>query len=150
MMISIFQWRAPRIHGELLKLGFDVSERTVSRWMQRASKDPDPARRWLVFLRTHRAAIAAMDFFTVPTLRFSVLYCLFVIDHDREVISSQMFAEEAVGMGKDVRVNSPEISGAALWVKERYLHICAFRHTKMSNEDGFVTRLSRSWFRQRS
>lgn len=68
----------------------------------------------------------------------------------KEVVSSQMFAEEAVGMGKDVRVNSPEISGAALWVKERYLHICAFRHTKMSNEDGFVTRLSRSWFRQRS
>jgi DNA invertase Pin-like site-specific DNA recombinase len=56
-------WGAPRIHGELLKLGFDVSERTVSRWIQR--KDPDPARRWLVFLRNHRGAIAAMDFFTV-------------------------------------------------------------------------------------
>ena len=67
--------RAPRIHGELLKLGFDVSERTVSRWIQRASKDPDPARRWLVFLRNHRGAIAAMDFFTVPTLTFGVLYC---------------------------------------------------------------------------
>ena len=68
-------WGAPRIHGELLKLGFDVSERTVSRWIQRASKDPDPARRWLVFLRNHRGAIAAMDFFTVPTLTFGVLYC---------------------------------------------------------------------------
>jgi transposase InsO family protein len=79
-------WGAPRIHGELLKLGFDVSERTVSRWIQRASKDPDPARRWLVFLRNHRGAIAAMDFFTVPTLTFGVLYCFFVIDHDRRKI----------------------------------------------------------------
>ena len=63
-------WGAPRIHGELLKLGFDIAERTVSRWIQRASKNPDPARRWLVFLRNHRAAIAAMDFLTVPTLTF--------------------------------------------------------------------------------
>ncbi|HEX8895336.1 MAG TPA: helix-turn-helix domain-containing protein [Terriglobales bacterium] len=41
-------WGAPRIHGELLKLGFEVSERTVSRWIKRASKNPDPARRWLI------------------------------------------------------------------------------------------------------
>jgi putative transposase len=44
-------WGAPRIHGELLKLGFDVSERTVSRWVKRASNNHDPARLWLVFLR---------------------------------------------------------------------------------------------------
>ena len=79
-------WGAPRIHGELLKLGFDISERTVSRWMNRAPRDPDPARRWLVFLRNHREAIAAMDFFTVPTLTFGVLYCFFVIDHDRRKV----------------------------------------------------------------
>jgi putative transposase len=79
-------WGAPRIHGELLKLGFDISERTVSRWIKRASKNPDPARRWLAFLRNHRDAIAAMDFFTVPTLTFGVLYCLFVIGHDRRRI----------------------------------------------------------------
>jgi transposase InsO family protein len=79
-------WGAPRIHGELLKLGFNISERTVSRWIKRASKDPDPARRWLVFLRNHREAIAAMDLFTVPTLTFGVLYCFFVIGHDRRRI----------------------------------------------------------------
>ncbi len=79
-------WGAPRIHGELLKLGFDVSERTVSRWVKRASKNPDPARRWLVFLRNHREAITAMDFFTVPTLTFGVLYCFFIISHDRRKI----------------------------------------------------------------
>jgi hypothetical protein len=63
-------WGAPRIHGELLMLGFDVSETTISRWMKRAPKDPQPAKRWLAFLRNHREAIAAMDFFTVPTLTF--------------------------------------------------------------------------------
>lgn len=72
-------WGAPRIHGELQMLGFDVSERTISRWMKRAPRDPEPAKRWLAFLRNHREAIAAMDFFTVPTITFSVLYCFFII-----------------------------------------------------------------------
>jgi hypothetical protein len=79
-------WGAPRIHGELLKLGFDVPERSVSRWIRRAPKNPDPVKRWLTFLRNHREAIAAMDFFTVPTLTFGVLYCFFVIGHDRRKI----------------------------------------------------------------
>ena len=79
-------WGAPRIHGELLMLGCEVSERTISRWMKRAFRAPDPAKRWLAFLRNHREAIAAMDFFTVPTVTFSVLYCLFVISHDRRRI----------------------------------------------------------------
>ena len=79
-------WGAPRIHGELLKLGFDISEGTVSRWVRGANHDPDPARRWLAFLRNHREAIAAMDFFTVPTLTFGVVYCFFVIGHDRRKI----------------------------------------------------------------
>ena len=79
-------WGAPRIHGELLLLGFDVSERTISRWMKRAPRDPRPAERWRAFLENHREAIAAMDFFTVPTITFGVLYCFFVISHDRRRI----------------------------------------------------------------
>src|SRR5215470_186739 len=79
-------WGAPRIHRKLLKLGFDVSEPTVSRWLRRIPKTPDPAQRWLTFLRNHREAIAAMDFFTVPTMTFGVLYCFFVIGHDRRRI----------------------------------------------------------------
>jgi putative transposase len=79
-------WGAPRIHGELLMLGFDVSERTISRWMKRAPRDPQPAQRWRAFLANHREAIAAMDFFTVPTITFGVLYCFFVISHDRRRI----------------------------------------------------------------
>ena len=79
-------WGAPRIHGELLKLGFDLSEPTVSRWVRRAPRPVDPTKRWLTFLRNHREAIAAMDFFTVPTLTFGILYCFFVIDHNRRRI----------------------------------------------------------------
>ena len=67
-------------------LGFDLSEPTVSRWVQRASRPADPTKRWLTFLRNHREAIAAMDFFTVPTLTFGLLYCFFVIGHDRRRI----------------------------------------------------------------
>ena len=79
-------WRAPRIHGELKMLGFEVSERTISRWIRQAPRNPEPAKRWLTFLRNHREAIAAMDFFTVPTLTFGVLYCFFIIAHDRRRI----------------------------------------------------------------
>src|SRR5450432_3420966 len=79
-------WGAPHIHGELLMLGFEVSETSISRWMKRAPRRPEPAKRWLAFLRNHREAIAAMDFFTVPTLTFGALYCFFIISHDRRRI----------------------------------------------------------------
>jgi putative transposase len=79
-------WGAPRIHGEFLMLGFEVAERTISRWMRRAPRDPEPSKRWMAFLRNHREAIAAMDFFTVPTMTFSLLYCFFILSHDRRQI----------------------------------------------------------------
>src|SRR5271163_1979948 len=86
MVVENPTWGAPRIHGELRMLGFELSERTISRWMKRAPRDPDRAKRWLVFLRNHREAIAAMDFFTVPTITFGVLYCFFIVGHDRRRI----------------------------------------------------------------
>jgi putative transposase len=79
-------WGAPRIHGELNMLGFEISERTVLRWMRKTPRNPEPANRWAAFLSTHRETIAAMDFFTVPTLTFGVLYCFFIIAHDRRRI----------------------------------------------------------------
>jgi len=77
---------APRIHSELKMLGFDISERSVLRWMRKTPMDPARARRWPVFLNNHHEAISAMDFFTVPTLTFGVVYCFFVIAHDRRRI----------------------------------------------------------------
>jgi hypothetical protein len=55
-------WGAPRIHGELKMLGLDISERTVLRWMRKAPRNSDRAKRWAAFLSNHREAIAAMDF----------------------------------------------------------------------------------------
>ena len=76
-------WGAPRIHGELLLLGFKVSEPTVSRYLRRLKRrrDKDKAKRWLTFLNNHRELIVAFDFFTVPTLMFETLYCFYVIEH---------------------------------------------------------------------
>jgi putative transposase len=79
-------WGAPRIHGELKMLGFDISERTVLRWMRKIPRSPVSAKRWSTFLNNHREVIAAMDFFTVPTLTFGLLHCFFVIAHDRRRI----------------------------------------------------------------
>lgn len=79
-------WGAPKIHGELLKLGFVVSERSVARYLRRMSRRRDPGQSWLTFLQNHREVIVAFDFFTVPTVTFQVLYCFFVIEHGRRRI----------------------------------------------------------------
>jgi putative transposase len=68
-------WGAPKIHGELQKLGLVVSERSVARYLRRMRRRGDPARNWLTFLRNHREVISAFDFFTVPTVTFQLLYC---------------------------------------------------------------------------
>jgi putative transposase len=74
-------WGAPKIHGELQKLGFVVSERSVARYLRRVRRRGDPTKCWLTFLQNHREVIAAFDFFTVPTVTFQLLYCFFVIEH---------------------------------------------------------------------
>jgi putative transposase len=79
-------WGAPRIHGELLKLGFVVSERSVARHLRRVRRRGDPGKHWLAFLQNHRDVIVAFDFFTVPTVTFQLLYCFFVIEHNRRRI----------------------------------------------------------------
>jgi putative transposase len=76
-------WGAPRIHGELLRLGFDVSERSVSRYLRSLPGTPRANPTWTTFLRNHRNGIAAMDFFTVPTAMFRVLHVFLVIRHGR-------------------------------------------------------------------
>ncbi len=79
-------WGAPRIHGELQKLGFVVSERSVARYLRGIRRRGDAAKRWLTFLQNYREAITAFDFFTVPTVTFQLLYCFFVIEHGRRRI----------------------------------------------------------------
>ncbi len=79
-------WGAPRIHGELLCLGFEVSERSVSRYLRSLPRAPRAGQTWTTFLRNHRNGIAAMDFFSVPTATFRALHVLFVIRHGRREV----------------------------------------------------------------
>ena len=74
-------WGAPRIHGELQNLGLEVSERTVSRLMPRRREAPSQS--WRTFLDNHLGAIIAIDFFTVPTASFRVLFVMVVLAHHR-------------------------------------------------------------------
>jgi len=64
-------WGAPSIHGELLKLGIDIGERSVTKYMVRCRKPPSQT--WRTFLDNHVSQIVSVDFFTVPTIRFQVL-----------------------------------------------------------------------------
>src|SRR5713101_6362348 len=72
-------WGAPRIHGELGKLGIDVSERTISRLLRRRPRPPSQT--WRTFLTNHVASLVSMDFFTVPTLTGRVLFVLVLLTH---------------------------------------------------------------------
>jgi len=74
-------WGAPRIHGELLKLGINLGETSVSKYMVRSRKPPSQT--WRTFLENHLTQMVSIDFFTVPTLRFQVLYVFLVLAHDR-------------------------------------------------------------------
>ena len=67
-------WGAPKIHGELQHLGFTITERTVARYLCRIRRRGDPERKWLAFLQNHREVLAAMDFFTVPTVTLSLIH----------------------------------------------------------------------------
>jgi len=74
-------WGAPRVHGELKKLGFTISERTVSRLMP--SRRGKPSQTWMTFLRNHVGQMVSVDFFTVATIQLRVLYVFVVLAHDR-------------------------------------------------------------------
>jgi putative transposase len=74
-------WGAPRIHGELLKLGINISQATAAKYMVRHSKPPSQA--WRTFLKNHSKQLASIDFFTVPTITFRTLYVFLVLSHER-------------------------------------------------------------------
>src|SRR3984957_4057014 len=79
-------WGAPRIHGELLKLGFEVAQSTVARYMCRHSRPPSQG--WRTFLSNHVDGIAAIDLFVLPTIAFQILYCLVIVRHGRRLLVS--------------------------------------------------------------
>ena len=74
-------WGAPRIHGELFKLGFEVAQSSVAKYM--VKRRGPPSQGWRTFLRNHAAEIAAMDLFVVPTIGFDLLYAFVIVRLDR-------------------------------------------------------------------
>jgi transposase InsO family protein len=84
MQATNMGWGAPRIHGELLKLCIEVSQATISKYMLHTNKPPSQT--WRTFLSNHTECLAAIDFFTVPTARFRVLYVFIVLSHDRRQV----------------------------------------------------------------
>ena len=74
-------WGAPRIHGELLKLGFEIAQSSVAKYMVKRRQPPSQG--WRTFLRNHAPEIAAMDFFVVPTIGFDLVYAFVIVRIDR-------------------------------------------------------------------
>jgi transposase InsO family protein len=84
MSIANPLWGAPRIHGELLKLGIDVGQTSVAKYMTR--RRGSPSQGWKTFLRNHADGITAMDLFVVPTISFRLIYGLLIMGHGRRQI----------------------------------------------------------------
>ena len=84
MSIANPLWGAPRIHGELLKLGIDVGQTTVAKYMSKRRRPP--SQDWRTFLHNHADGIASMDLFVVPTISFRLLYGLLILQHGRRQI----------------------------------------------------------------
>jgi len=109
-------WGAPRIHGELLKLGFELAESTVSTYMIRRRRPPSQS--WRTFLRNHAEAIAAIDLCVVPTVRFERLFAFIIIGHGRRqlLVCGNPASDRGVAGTADCRGLSvgdgPDLSGA--------------------------------------
>jgi hypothetical protein len=81
MSLANPRWGAPRIHGELLKIGIEVSQATVAKYMARHRKPPSQT--WRTFLKNHAKDLASADFFVVPTITFQLLFAFVILSHDR-------------------------------------------------------------------
>lgn len=112
-------WRAPRIHGELRKLGIDVSERTVSRVLRRVKRPPSQT--WKTFLQNHISEIVAIDFFTVPTIRLQVLYVFLVLGHQRRKVLHFAITKHpsAVWAGQQIVEGLADENGKRLLIRDR-------------------------------
>jgi hypothetical protein len=90
-------WGAPRIHSELLKLGIEVEQSTVAKYMARSERGRSPT--WKTFFHNHAAGIAAMDFLIVPTVGFRLLYVLVILRHERrQLISLRVTANPPINL----------------------------------------------------
>ena len=112
-------WGAPRIHGELLKLGIEVSERTLSRLMPKRRKPPSQS--WRAFLANHVKELISIDFFTVPTATFRVLFVLVVLAHHRRRVLHFNVTEHptALWTGQQIIETFPEDTAPRYLLRDR-------------------------------
>jgi hypothetical protein len=112
------RWGAPRIHGELLNLGIEITEPTVAKYMVRHRKPPSQT--WRTFLHNHVKSLVSVDFFTVPTIRFEILYVFLVLAHDRRHIvrpdSPACLSARAAGTITSSTVLSPTWAFPRRWM----------------------------------
>ena len=113
-------WGAPRIHGELLKLGIDIGERSVSRFMPPRPRKP-PSQTWRSFLENHLSSLASIDFFAVPTATFRVLLVFFVLRHDRRRVIHFNITEfpSAAWTAQQIVEAFPEDSAPEYMIRDR-------------------------------
>ena len=118
-------WGAPRIHGELLKLGFEISEQTVSRLMPRSTRPPSQS--WRTFLTNHVGELTSIDFFVVPTVTFRLVYVLVILRHARRRVvhvnvtespTAEWTAQQAVEGGGGLRPAGAlwDVCGVERWI----------------------------------
>ena len=113
-------WGAPRIHSELLKLGIDIDERSVSRFMPPRPRKP-PSQTWRSFLENHIGVLASIDFFTMPTATFRVLHALFALPHDRRRVLHFNITEfpSARWTGQQIIEAFPEDTAPGYMIRDR-------------------------------
>src|SRR5258708_686245 len=109
MSISNALWGAPRIHGELVKLGIDVGQTTVAKYMARRRQSPSQG--WQTFIRNHADGIASIDMFVVPTVSFRLLYGLLILRHARR---------EVLWLGVTAHPN-------AQWIAQQLTEACGWK-----------------------
>jgi len=131
-------WGAPRIHGEVLKLGFEISERSVSRLMPKRNREPSQT--WKTFLSNHVGQLVSIDFFTVPTLQLRVLFVFVVLAHERRRVLHFNVTEHptAEWAAQQIIEAFPDNSVPKYLIRDRdgvYGHYCRNRVNGMGIEE---------------
>jgi hypothetical protein len=133
-------WGAPRIHGELLMLGFDVAQSTVSKYMERGHRPPSQS--WKTFLRNHADAITAIDMCVVPTVTFERLFAFLVLGHGRRRFEVTRHPT-AEWLARQVTEAFPWVSGPTYLVRDNdgaYGHVFTRRVMAMGIRDRPISR----------
>ena len=137
MCLANALWGAPRIHGELLKLGIDVGQTTVAKYMTRTRRPPSQG--WKTFLSNHADGIASMDMFVVPTASFRLLYGLLILQHARREKAADPRENPAFEPSRrnselpirtDLGLAASDRSGPCPWIKS--LPDCCGGHDQVS------------------